>query len=172
VPIRDLAGDSVFPVCRRRWTDRDLSGVLVQLDCDNHCSLVDLRLGNKRRRQRSCKLHRAWALAFHDRAVSRWGQAVLVIQDSDISPNCAFSVEPAFRTFPKVGGAGSVNVDAETRCAWEAVANAGWITITSATAGIGAGTVTYTVGANPGSGGRKGTLTIAGHTVAVKQKGG
>jgi hypothetical protein len=43
--------------------------------------------------------------------------------------------------------------------------------VTSNYNGIGAGVVTYSVGANPGAVSRKGTITIARQTFANKQKG-
>jgi hypothetical protein len=69
------------------------------------------------------------------------------------------------------GGSGSFQVFAEERCAWGAASSVSWITITSNSSGIGSGTVSYTVDANPNTAGRKGTITVAGQTFSVKQKG-
>jgi len=104
-------------------------------------------------------------------AISVGGQTVTVVQDSDIGANCTYTIFPAFTSFPSSGGTGSTTVTMEERCAWQAVSNAGWITITSATAGIGSSAVSYSVAPNPGVRGRKGTITIAGQIFAVKQKG-
>jgi alpha-N-arabinofuranosidase len=104
-------------------------------------------------------------------AISVGGQTVAVVQDSDISADCTYAIFPVFTSFPSPGGTGSITITLEERCAWHAVSNAGWITITSATAGIGSSSVSYSVAANPGARGRKGTITIAGQTFAVKQKG-
>jgi hypothetical protein len=59
---------------------------------------------------------------------------------------------------------------AESRCAWQAVSSAGWITVTSASSGIGEATVNYTIASNPTGNGRRGTITIAGRVFSVKQK--
>ncbi len=98
------------------------------------------------------------------------GQTLTVVQDSEAAKDCTSSIFPTSKAFPSLGGMGSVNVMMEERCAWQAVSNAGWITITSAAAGIGSSTVSYSVAANAGVGGRKGTITIGGKTFSVKQK--
>ena len=56
-------------------------------------------------------------------------------------------------------------------CAWIAVANDSWITITGGSAGTGSGSVTYNVAANLGPL-RTGTMTIAGQTFMVIQNEG
>jgi uncharacterized protein (TIGR03437 family) len=53
-------------------------------------------------------------------------------------------------------------------CGWSAVANVPWILVSEGGAGIGGGTVTYTVGVNTG-GLRTGTITVAGQKVYVNQ---
>ena len=67
--------------------------------------------------------------------------------------------------------AGSLNVFSEGRCAWQAVSNASWISVTSAAVGIGNGIVSYSVAPNPGTAGRNGAITIAGRTFSIKPKG-
>jgi YD repeat-containing protein len=62
-------------------------------------------------------------------------------------------------------------VTAGAGCAWTAVSNAGWITVTSGASGTGNGTVGYSVAANGGSDQRQGTVTIAGQTFTVTQAG-
>lgn len=99
------------------------------------------------------------------------GKTVTITQDAGLGDDCSYTISPQFATFGASGGSGSINVSAEERCAWEAVSQAGWITITSGNAGIGNGVVTYSVAANPGPSGRAGTIVIAGRTFSVKQKG-
>ncbi len=99
------------------------------------------------------------------------GQNFTVVQDSEAAPNCVFHITTASVAVNANGGAGSIDVTTEERCAWQAVSNVSWITITSTCCGIGNGTVSYTVAANPGTSGRSGTITIAGKTFTVKQKG-
>jgi hypothetical protein len=98
------------------------------------------------------------------------GLIFTVVQDSETAPDCVFNISPGFAAFSASGGTGSVNVSTEERCAWQAVSSDSWITITSLCCGIGNGTVSYSVAANPGSSARNGTITIAGKTFRIKQK--
>lgn len=86
--------------------------------------------------------------------------------------DCGYLISPTFDSHPASGGSGIINVRAAERCAWPAVSDVGWVTITSTSVGIGNGIVSYSVSANPGALGRKGTITIGGRVFAVKQKGG
>ena len=95
------------------------------------------------------------------------GQTFTITQ----SGNCSFSISPQLQSFISSGGTGSVNVTLSNNCDWTAVSNNSWITITSSNSGVGSGTVTYSVAANPGPT-RIGTMTIAGKTFTVKQKPG
>jgi hypothetical protein len=81
---------------------------------------------------------------------------------------CTFSINPISQTLTAAGGTGSTTVTAGVGCAWTAVSNDAWITITSGAAGSGGGTVSYTVAANIGIA-RTGTITIAGQTFTVTQ---
>jgi uncharacterized protein (TIGR03437 family) len=82
---------------------------------------------------------------------------------------CNFSVAPSNHAFPSGGGKGVVSVNAADGCAWTAVSNDPWITITSGANGNGNGEVNFAVSNNPNAGSRRGTLTIAGHKVTVVQ---
>jgi hypothetical protein len=84
---------------------------------------------------------------------------------------CTFSISPTSKSFDVNGGQGSVSVTAPNGCNWTAVKNASWITITSGANGSGNGSVSYTVGANPGTGQRVGTITIGGKTFTATQGG-
>ena len=99
------------------------------------------------------------------------GQLITVVQDGGLGENCNYSINPGFQSFAAAGGSGLINVNAEGRCAWQAVSSAPWVTITSNGAGIGNGAVSYSVGANPGPKGRASAITIGGRVFAVKQKG-
>lgn len=98
------------------------------------------------------------------------GHAVVVTQDGGSAADCHYSISPMFSTFSAAGGAGSVNIFCEQGCVWQAVSNASWISVTSATVGVGNGSVTYSVAPNPGITGRNGTIRIAGQLFAIKQK--
>jgi hypothetical protein len=90
-------------------------------------------------------------------------------QCSLLGGDCSFSISPTRRSFPSSGGEASVSVIAPDECAWTAVSNVGWITILSGGKGSGNGTVTYSVAST--SSRRSGTMTIAGQTFTVRQKG-
>ena len=91
------------------------------------------------------------------------------------SPPCTYNLAFNGENFGSSGGPGSVGVMADpgqnsSACPWNAMSNAGWITITSPANGSGAGSnsVSFTVAANNGAQ-RQGTMTIAGQTFTVTQ---
>jgi len=107
---------------------------------------------------------------------------------------CAYSISPRRQTFFASGGKGSVSVTTASDCAWSAVSNVDWITITSGSSGTGNGTVKYSVKANKvevlgdsigdedgvcdageacdwSISPRTGSMTIAGETFTVTQNG-
>lgn len=90
---------------------------------------------------------------------------------SDCGGTCTFSINPTSASFAAGGGTGSVSVTAGAGCAWTAVSNATFITITSGASGSGNGTVNYSVASNGGTSSRTGTMTIAGQTFTVTQAG-
>ena len=96
------------------------------------------------------------------------GRILTVVQDGG-QTNCAYSISPKFNNFSAAGGANNINVTATAGCVWQAVPSASWITITSASAGIGNATLSYIVAPNPGPSARKGTIKIAGQTFSIKQ---
>ncbi len=86
------------------------------------------------------------------------------------SGGCTYTISPKSQSFTTGGGSGSVAVAAGAGCAWTAVSNAAWITITGGSSGSGNGTVNYYVSSNTGSA-RTGTMTIAKQTFSVSQSG-
>ncbi|MGH9848676.1 MAG: BACON domain-containing protein, partial [Blastocatellia bacterium] len=95
------------------------------------------------------------------------GQTFTVTQAS----GCLFSINPASQSFTPSGGSGSVNVTSATGCAWTAVSNDSWITITAGASGSGPGTTNFSVAINTGVP-RTGSLTVAGQTFTVTQASG
>jgi hypothetical protein len=104
--------------------------------------------------------------------VSISGNNHIIVQDGGLGEDCGYSISPSYQGFPATGGGGTVNIFADERCAWQAVASTSWIIITSSSSGIGNATVSFTVEANTGGPARKGTITIGGQVFAVKQKAG
>ncbi|HET8674983.1 MAG TPA: S8 family serine peptidase [Blastocatellia bacterium] len=98
------------------------------------------------------------------------GKTFTVIQDGPVSGDCKYSLNPAFNGFTSTGGTGSFNVQVEPNCVWNATSNSNWIIINSNCCGIGPGTISYTVLANPGPSARNGRINVAGQVFSVKQK--
>ena len=82
---------------------------------------------------------------------------------------CTYAINPTSQSFGASGGPGSVNVTTQDGCSWTASSNEPWITIISGSSGTGSGTVNYRVDRSRIS--RTGTMTIAGHTFTVTQRG-
>jgi hypothetical protein len=95
------------------------------------------------------------------------GRTVTVNQDG----GCAFTIAPSSQQVPVGGGTGSVSVTTAEGCAWTAVSNAPWITITAGANGAGPGTVQFTVDANATGAPRTGTMTVANQPFTVTQSG-
>jgi hypothetical protein len=99
------------------------------------------------------------------------GHTFTIVQDGGLGGSCQYSISSKFETFESIGGNGSIQVSAAPQCAWQARSSTSWITITSNTVGIGSGILTYSVAPNPETTGRAGTITVAGQTFSIKQKG-
>jgi|GEM_PF-1817476 len=67
------------------------------------------------------------------------------------------------------GGAYSVSITATPDCAWTAISNADWITITSGSSGLGSGAVYFYVSPNAGALSRTGTISIGTSSFTVNQ---
>jgi hypothetical protein len=88
----------------------------------------------------------------------------------DLIQTCAYSVSSPNLSFDRAGGNGSFTVATTLAdCSWTATTAANWITLTAGS-GTGAGSVTFTVAANPGTN-RAASLTIAGQVFTITQAG-
>jgi hypothetical protein len=85
--------------------------------------------------------------------------------------SCSYSISPGTTKIGRPGGAGAITVSTSSGCAWTASSDDSWITVTTGASGSGNGSVTFLVAPNLGKD-RKGTLTVAGRTATVEQKGG
>lgn len=81
---------------------------------------------------------------------------------------CTYAISPLSASVAATGGGGGVTVTAAAGCAYTAINNAPFITVTRGATGTGNGSVAYTVAANTGAA-RTGTITIAGQTFMVNQ---
>jgi uncharacterized protein (TIGR03437 family) len=85
---------------------------------------------------------------------------------------CVYSIDQSAQIFGAAGGSGSLGVLASAAsCPWLAVSYAGWITVSPGGIAGGTGLVSYTVGPNPDSASRTGTVWIAGQSLTVNQSG-
>jgi hypothetical protein len=84
---------------------------------------------------------------------------------------CTYAIAPTAQNVPSTANTGTVNVTTTVACAWTAVSNAVWLTVTSGAAGTGNGVVGFSVAANTGAA-RTGMLTIATQTFSVTQAAG
>jgi len=83
---------------------------------------------------------------------------------------CIYTLSSSSDSVSSSGAQGSVGVaTSSSTCTWTAASNDSWITLTSGSAGTGAGTVNYTVDANTSEQSRSGSLTVAGQTFTVIQ---
>jgi hypothetical protein len=86
---------------------------------------------------------------------------------------CTNKLSPATAKFKAAGGSKTVKVKTKyPDCAWTAVSNDPFITITAGANGVGKGVVYYTVATNTSSVATNGTMTIAGETCTITQSAG
>lgn len=83
-------------------------------------------------------------------------------------PNCTYAVSNTTFNMSGAGGTATFAVNTGAGCAWSVTNNSSFVSITSGTSGSGTGTVTFSVGENPGDT-RSGTVTVAGQTVTINQ---
>ncbi len=116
-----------------------------------------------------------YSVAANTSGSSRTGTLTIGGQSFQITQagtGCSYALSATSQSVGASGGPGyTVNVITGSGCAWTAVSNVYWVTITSGSSGSGTGAVVYSVAANGGSA-RTGTLTIAGQTVQIIQGAG
>jgi serine protease AprX len=98
------------------------------------------------------------------------GKIFTIIQDGGINEDCSYIIAPLAASFTGNGGNATINLAVESRCSWQAVSNNSWITITSNCCGVGNGTISYSVAKNLSGISRKGSISIGGKTISIKQK--
>ena len=85
---------------------------------------------------------------------------------------CTYKLSPKAGKIKAPGGSATVKVKPNfSDCAWTAVSNDSFITITDGTSGTGKGTVSYTVAANTNTTVVTGSITIGGQSFTVTQAG-
>lgn len=84
---------------------------------------------------------------------------------------CRYAIEPANAEAPPGGADGAIAVDAAAGCAWSAVSDEPWLTVTSGADGSGPGQVRYRAAGNGGPSARTGRITIGGLVFTLRQAG-
>ena len=92
------------------------------------------------------------------------------VQVSQQGKPCEFEVSSRHEVLDGSGGDRTIDVEpSSTMCAWTAMTNESWITVTSGREGTGDGTVAFHVDPMSGTS-RTGTVTIAGIGVGIEQR--
>lgn len=85
---------------------------------------------------------------------------------------CSVSVSPGSTSVGDAGGPGSLDVTtSDQTCSWSVASNDSWISIASATTGLGNATVSFATTDNSTSAPRSGSISIGATTVVVTQAG-
>jgi FG-GAP-like repeat/RHS Repeat len=84
--------------------------------------------------------------------------------------SCSYILQPPAETFYSNATTATVNVVSGAGCAWAAVSNSGFLSITGGASGNGNGTVTFSVAQNTTASPRSGTITAGGQTFTVNQR--
>jgi len=117
----------------------------------------------------------SYAVASNTVTTARSGTMTIAGQTFTVDQSgvCLYSLAPAIVNLPAAGSTSkSVTVKAGRDCAWTAVSNDSFITITAGPNGVGNGTVRYAVPGNTNTVPLSGTMTIAGQTVTIHQAAG
>jgi hypothetical protein len=117
-----------------------------------------------------------WLLAANSLQSGVIGSYGLHLACTTGSTACNYTIGTSAASFSSAAGTGSLQVSGTPGgCSgsWSAQSNVSWITLTGSNGGSGGGTfnVSYSVGSNPSSSSRSGTMTIAGRTFTVTQSG-
>lgn len=95
-------------------------------------------------------------------------QAVCLTECSTPLP-CTFSLDHNTKDIIQQGGTDTITITTNDGCIWGTTSNDSWIRFLTRSSGVGNGSVSILVGANPSPNSRTGTVTIAGLTYTVTQ---
>jgi hypothetical protein len=87
------------------------------------------------------------------------------------SPVCGVTLTPASQGFTEDGGTSTVAVATAADCSWRTTSAVDWLVVTSASSGIGPGSVVYAVRPNAGAEARTTTLAVEDQRHTVTQSG-
>jgi len=100
-------------------------------------------------------------------SISIADQVFSISQDGS---GCDYSLSPGSLNTGTGAATGTINITTASTCAWTAIANERWISITSSPTGMGNGSVNFSVAPNSGAA-RTGTVGIANQTFTINQSG-
>ncbi len=109
--------------------------------------------------------------AYRTATIRAGGKNHAVSQAAGGSASCTYTISSTSAFFTEDGGAGSFVVSTQPGCAWTAMSNQSWTTITTGSSGTGTGTVAYSVGVNADVA-RTAIITAAGNSHVVNQADG
>lgn len=85
------------------------------------------------------------------------------------SSACAYTLAPAAMTVPADGGRFYIDVATASGCAYQALADAGFVSLVAGASGVGSGRIYFDVAANPVMSPRATTITVSGSTFRLTQ---
>jgi len=114
----------------------------------------------------------SFRVAANEGSAQRDGMLVVNGEQARVSQRapCRYDVSPANQGMGATGGSGSLNVATAGDCSWTAIAEVGWIAITSSSGGSGNGTVAFTVAPNTGDA-RSGAIAVGNQRSFIAQSG-
>jgi hypothetical protein len=100
------------------------------------------------------------------------GQSVTIAQGgAPVIPDCTYSIQPEQAQYAEDGGTGTIAVTTTAGCAWTASSSAPWVIITAPGPNTGSGAAAYRVEANLAPPERTASITVAGRTATITQRG-
>lgn len=108
--------------------------------------------------------------AYHDRGYAAF-RVSLALSPFSTAAVCSYSLSPTSNSLAAAGGTGSFSILTTSGCAWTAISDTAWISVTSAPNGTGSATVNYSAAANSSTTSRSGTITAAGQVFTISQAG-
>ncbi len=85
--------------------------------------------------------------------------------------SCGFTLDPSISSPAAIGGSGTVFINTDAGCAWNATSDATWLTLDEPASGSGPAALGFQVAPNTGEASRTGSITIGGVPVAITQDG-
>ena len=113
----------------------------------------------------------SYRVAANPSSIGRTGVVTIAGQPIKLSQAgvpCTFVLAPTNRLHGSGSETGLVSVTSPLGCSWTALSTDSWISVLPSTSGLGAGSVSYQVGANAGPA-RTGFVSIAGARFAISQ---